>query len=95
MGNGQHYRNRIRRQKSSQFITQTVKITVLDFDDPYEDFVQIIPLSLEEDFTAREFAAAAHIRRDLAQITLHILHHMKLVDRIGKRGREYLYSVPL
>lgn len=58
-----------------------------------EDFVQVIPYELEETFTAKEFAAAAHIRRDLAQITLHILYHMKLVERTGKRGREYLYEV--
>lgn len=58
-----------------------------------EDFVQVIPYELEDPFTVKEFAAAAHIRRDLAGITLHILHHMGLVDRPGKRGREYLYEV--
>lgn len=84
-----------RRKKGSRY--DRMPLTLYDeiHIERYEDFVQIIPLSLEEDFTAREFADAAHIRRDLAQITLHILHHMKLVDRIGKRGREYLYSVPL
>ena len=58
-----------------------------------EDFVQVIPYELAETFTTKEFAAAAHIHRDLAQITLHILYYMKLVERKGKRGREYLYEV--
>lgn len=58
-----------------------------------EDFVQVIPYELEESFTTKEFAAAAHIHRDLAQITLRILHYMRLVERTGKRGREYLYEV--
>lgn len=58
-----------------------------------EDFVQVIPYELKEQFTVKEFAVAAHINRDLAQITLHILYHMKLVGRPGKRGREYLYEV--
>lgn len=58
-----------------------------------EDFVQVIPYELAETFTVKEFAHTAHIHRDLAQITLHILHHMKLVERKGKRGREYLYEV--
>ncbi|MCD7725988.1 MAG: hypothetical protein LUI12_10650 [Clostridiales bacterium] len=58
-----------------------------------EDFIQVIPYELEEAFTVKEFARAAGISRDLAQVTLHILHHMQLVERNGKRGREYLYGV--
>lgn len=60
-----------------------------------EDFIQVIPYELEEPFTVKEFAKAAHIRRELAQITLHILYSMNLVTRPGKRGREYLYEVAL
>lgn len=58
-----------------------------------EDFVQVIPYELEEAFTVKEFAKAAHIHRDLAQVTLHVLYHMQLLRRPGKRGREYLYEV--
>lgn len=65
----------------------------VQFDRP-EDFIQVIPYELEE-FTVKEFAKAAKIHCDLARVTLHILHSMKLVDRVGKRGREYLYEVVL
>lgn len=58
-----------------------------------EDFVQVIPYDLEENFTVRDFAGAAGIHKELAQVTLHILYHMELVERCGKRGREYLYQV--
>lgn len=58
-----------------------------------EDFVQVIPYELEEAFTVKEFAHAAGIRRELAQTTLHLLYHMGLVERTGKRGREYVYEV--
>lgn len=58
-----------------------------------EDFVQVIPYELEEPFTVKEFAKAAHIRCDLAQVTLHILHSMNLVTRPGKHGHAYLYEV--
>lgn len=58
-----------------------------------EDFVQVIPYELEEPFTVKDFAKAAKIRKDLAQVTLHILYHMQLVGRIGRQGREYLYEV--
>jgi hypothetical protein len=67
------------------------------FDEFYferkEDFVQIIPYNLNESFTVKEFAAAASIHRDLAQVTLHVLYHMQILERIDKRGREYLYTV--
>lgn len=58
-----------------------------------EDFIQVIPIELEDEFTVKEFAKAAHINRDLAQVTLHILYSMGLIERNGKRGREYLYEV--
>lgn len=64
------------------------------FDRP-EDFIQVIPYELEEEFTVKEFAKAAKIHSDLARVTLHILHSMNLVNRVGKRGREYLYEVAL
>jgi hypothetical protein len=41
----------------------------------------------------KEFAHAAGIRRDLAQVTLHILKYMQIIEQSGKRGREYLYTV--
>lgn len=59
-----------------------------------EDFIQVIPYELDETFTVKEFAKAAHIHRELAQVTLRILFDMGLVNRTGKRGREYLYEVP-
>lgn len=60
-----------------------------------EDFIQVIPYDLEEHFTVKEFAKAAKIKRELAQITLHVLFSMGLVKHVGKRGREYLYEVIL
>lgn len=58
-----------------------------------EDFIQVIPYELDEPFTVKEFAKAAHISCDLAQVTLHILFCMNLVTRPGKRGHAYLYKV--
>lgn len=60
-----------------------------------EDFVSVIPCELEDGFTTKEFAKAAGIRKELAGVTLHILHSMKLVARIGKNKREYMYEVLL
>ena len=58
-----------------------------------EDFLQFVPLELENGFTSREFAAAAHIPLSLAQIVLNILHYMGTVIRTGKKGQHYLYEI--
>lgn len=58
-----------------------------------EDFLQFVPLELEGAFTSRDFAKAAHINASLSQIVLNILHYMGTVERVGKKGRLYLYEV--
>lgn len=58
-----------------------------------EDYMQFVPYELQEQFTAREFAKAAHIAVSLAQTTLNILHHVGVVERVGKQGKAYLYEV--
>lgn len=58
-----------------------------------EDYMQFVPYDLPEQFTAKEFAKAAHITTALAQTTLNILFHVEVVERIGKQGNAYLYEV--
>ena len=84
-----------RRRKGTRYDRMPIALYDEIIFERTEDFIQVIPYELDEQFTAKEFAAAAHIHRDFAQLTLHILYHMKLVKRVGKKGREYLYEVPL
>lgn len=86
-------RGRGKRKKGSRYDRMPLSLYDETILERPEDFIQVIPYELEEPFTVKEFAKVAHIRRDLAQITLHILHSMELVARPGKRGREYLYEV--
>lgn len=86
-------RGRSKRKKGSRYDRMPLSLYDETILERPEDFIQVIPYELEEPFTVKEFAKAAHIRRDLAQITLHILYSMELVARPGKRGREYLYEV--
>lgn len=60
-----------------------------------EDFMQLVPFDLPEQFSVKEFAGAAGIHRDLASVTVSLLMHMGLLQRIGKRGREYLYMAAM
>lgn len=38
-----------------------------------EDYMQFVPIALEEQFTSKDFVKAAHIPLSLAQVTLHLL----------------------
>lgn len=61
--------------------------------DRKEDYMQFVPCQLEDGFTVKDFAAAARIPRGLAQITVHILHYVGILDRTGKKGRQYEYHI--
>ena len=75
-------------------VTKRVQYMVQEYEiQRPEDFLQFVPLELENGFTSREFAAAAHIPLSLAQIVLNILHYMGTVIRTGKKGQHYLYEI--
>lgn len=61
--------------------------------DRVEDYMQLIPYDMEEPFTVAEFAKAVKIRKQEAQTVLHILHYLKIIERNGKKGRSYAYTV--
>ncbi len=70
----------------------TELVQEMEIDCP-RDFMQFVPLELENAFTSREFAKAAHISLPLAQTALNILYHMETVLRVGKKGKLYLYEI--
>ncbi len=57
-----------------------------------KDFMQLIPIELEE-FTVKDFAKQVKIPCKLAGVTLNILSYLEVIDKVGKRGREYLYRI--
>ena len=58
-----------------------------------EDYMQFIPYELDDGFTSRTFAKAAHIPQSLATVVLNILDYMEVVERIGKEKNSYIYKV--
>lgn len=68
-------------------IVEEVDVTCL------QDYMQFVPYDLPEEFSVKEFAKAAHIRTDLATTVVNILYHVGAIDRIGKKGRAFVYSV--
>lgn len=58
-----------------------------------EDLMQFIPLELEEPFTRKQFAKAAHIDERLASLVLKLYQYYGMIEHTGQEGRSYLYEV--
>lgn len=57
------------------------------------DFLTLLPADLPDPFTTRELSEALGLRINLAQKMAYCLYQMGAVERVGKRGRAYLYEV--
>jgi hypothetical protein len=55
------------------------------------DYLRFVPFKKSEEFTVSSLAERACIDKWTAQKALYVLTKMKVVKRIGKKGREWLY----
>ena len=58
-----------------------------------DDYMMLVPYELEGEFTSKDFAKAAGIKRELAATTLNVLSYIGVTKKTGKRGRENIYTV--
>ncbi|MBB5196227.1 hypothetical protein [Anaerocolumna cellulosilytica] len=56
------------------------------------DYLQLIPDTLGDTFTSRDYKIASKLSQNHASTALNILYHVGAVKRIGKDKRAYLYS---
>ncbi len=63
--------------------------------DSMRDYLQLLPMELEENFTSADFAKIVKIPRSLAGTTLLVLWQLGLVERTGKIGNSYLYKISM
>ena len=61
--------------------------------DRIEDYVQLLPIELPDEFTVSDYKDVAHISEDSARLGLHILNYIGVIEKIGKQGRKNLYSI--
>lgn len=85
--------SRDRKKGSSRFDRIPTKLVDEIVIERPEDYMQFVPPQLEEPFTTKDFAKAAHIPVGLSQTVLNILYYMEVVERTGKTGNSYLYKV--
>lgn len=57
-----------------------------------EEYRILIPETLGEEFTSRDYRKASGLSIKLSQTALNILHYVGVVSRIGKKGNAYLYT---
>ena len=83
----------MRRRRAEKY--DIVPIDILDelFVEQPRDFIQLIPMELEDEFTTKDFAKAAKIHLSYAQLILNIFYYLGIVERIGKSGNSYIYEV--
>lgn len=55
------------------------------------DYMLLLPETLPEEFTVKEFAKESRISSGLAGIVINILSYLNIVEMVGKRGKAYLY----
>ncbi len=60
--------------------------------DRKEDYLQFIPYDLLEPFTVKEYAKAVKCSEKQASVALNLLHYLRIVDRVGKKGNAFLYE---
>lgn len=56
------------------------------------DYELLIPSTLADEFTSKDFKKASALNLSNAQTALNILYYVGVVDRVGKKGNAYLYS---
>lgn len=60
--------------------------------DTLSDYNKFLPDILPESFTSGDLRKAAKISQKTASTLLNILFEIQIVERIGKKGRSYLYQ---
>ena len=61
--------------------------------DRIEDYMQLVPADLKEDFTVKDFAMAAGGSVEASRYTLNILNYLEIVKRTGRVKNGYVYNV--
>ena len=57
------------------------------------DMIGLLPANLEDEFTTKDLAKSLHITLTLAQKMAYCLHKTHILERVGKRGNSYVYSI--
>ncbi len=84
---------KVGRKRTDKYDKIPLGITEIVTLECKEDYVQFVPYELSEDFTVAEFGKEAHISCEKASIVINFLCKIDVLERVGKKGRAYIYRV--
>ncbi len=58
-----------------------------------EDYRMLIPAELGDRFTVKEYSKGTKLPIGQARTALHVMHYLKVVDRVGKKGNAFIYAM--
>jgi hypothetical protein len=61
--------------------------------DIVEDYLQLVPYDLPDEFTVKDYAKATKITEGRASTAVNILYYVGVIQRVGKKGNAFIYSV--
>lgn len=56
-----------------------------------EDYKLLVPQSLEDEFTSKDYQKASGLSRNASSTAINVLSYVGSIERIGKKGRSFLY----
>jgi len=65
---------------------------IIEIND-VSDYRKLIPSGMPDEFIANEFKVTSGLSQKTAQTALNVLNAVGAIERIGKRGRSYLYKI--
>ncbi|NLL74138.1 MAG: hypothetical protein GX237_11510, partial [Clostridiales bacterium] len=76
--------------------TRCDRIPIELIDEVYisgpEDYSLLLPESLGDNFTSKDYKKASGLSKKAAGTAVHILNYVGTIKKIGKKGRAYLYT---
>lgn len=61
--------------------------------DSIRDYKKLIPESLQEQFTSKDFAKITKLSTSRSQTALNILNYLEIVTRVAKKGNSFIYEI--
>lgn len=57
-----------------------------------DDYTMLVPDSIVESFTVKDYIKATGLTQKMASLALNVLMSVEAVERVGKKGRAYIYQ---
>ncbi|MBR6697566.1 MAG: hypothetical protein IKL73_04745 [Lachnospiraceae bacterium] len=82
------------RKKGSERIDRIPSELIYEIDlECPSDYMQMLPIELEGEFTSKDYGKYAKMSRGLASTALNMLHYLGVVNKVGKKGNTIVYSI--